>query len=184
MKVMSIEELHQKLVNHEIDVKEYYQELFEEVDFQQKRLNAFVTVTKDEALKNIENLDLTKEQLKEFFEDLNYLRNYHDKNEFYITRGGSLGHDTFKGKDNFRCNAGNNHVMITPDSKVYGCNAICRPGYEIGEFINNKVYLYKKFYHDESVCLAELLGYLNEDNMDNLTYDKYPVLVKKYSNKK
>ena len=47
MKVMSIEELHQKLVNHEIDVKEYYQELFEEVDFQQKRLNAFVTVTKD-----------------------------------------------------------------------------------------------------------------------------------------
>ena len=28
MKVMSIEELHQKLVNHEIDVKEYYQELF------------------------------------------------------------------------------------------------------------------------------------------------------------
>ena len=134
--------------------------------------------------KNIENLDLTKEQLKEFFEDLNYLRNHHDKNEFYITRGGSLGHDTFKGKDNLRCNAGNNHVMITPDSKVYGCNAICRPGYEIGEFINNKVYLYKKFYHDESVCLAELLGYLNEDNMDNLTYDKYPVLVKKYSNKK
>lgn len=95
--------------------------------------------------KNIANLDLTKEQLKDFFEDLNYLRNHYDKNEFYITRGGSLGHDTFKGKDNFRCNAGNNHVMITPDSKVYGCNAICKPGYEIGEFIENKVYLYKKF---------------------------------------
>ncbi|WP_300628415.1 Asp-tRNA(Asn)/Glu-tRNA(Gln) amidotransferase subunit GatA [uncultured Thomasclavelia sp.] len=63
MKVMSIEELHQKLVNHEIDVKEYYQELFEEVDFQQKRLNAFVTVTKDEALKNIENLDVKENEI-------------------------------------------------------------------------------------------------------------------------
>lgn len=63
MKVMSIEELHQKLVNHEIDVKEYYQELFEEVDFQQKRLNAFVTVTKDEALKNIENLDVKENKI-------------------------------------------------------------------------------------------------------------------------
>ena len=63
MKVMSIEELHQKLVNHEIDVKEYYQELFEEVDFQQKRLNAFVTVTKDDALKNIENLDVKENEI-------------------------------------------------------------------------------------------------------------------------
>lgn len=63
MKVMSIEELHQKLVNHEIDVKEYYQELFEEVDFQQKRLNAFVTVTKDEVLKNIENLDVKENEI-------------------------------------------------------------------------------------------------------------------------
>lgn len=63
MKVMSIEELHQKLVNHEIDVKEYYQELFEEVDFQQKRLNAFVTITNDEALKNIENLDVKENEI-------------------------------------------------------------------------------------------------------------------------
>lgn len=63
MKVMSIEELHQKLVNHEIDAKEYYQELFTEVDFQQKRLNAFVTITKDEALKNIENLDVKENEL-------------------------------------------------------------------------------------------------------------------------
>lgn len=134
--------------------------------------------------KNIENLDLNKEQLREFFENLNYLRNHYDKEEFYITRGGSLGHDSFKGKDNFRCNAGNNHVMITPDSKVYGCNAICKPGYEIGEFIDNKVYLYSEFYHDESICLAELLGYLNEDKVDNLSRDNFPVLVKKYGNKK
>ena len=63
MKVMSIEELHQKLVNHEIDVKEYYQELFEEVNKKKKRLNAFVTVTKDEALKNIENLDVKENEI-------------------------------------------------------------------------------------------------------------------------
>lgn len=133
---------------------------------------------------NIEDLDLNKEQLKEVFRDINYLRNYYDKDEFYITRGGSLGHDSFSEHDNFKCNAGYNRIMITPDSKIYGCNAICKPGYEIGELIDNKVYLYKKFYHDESTCLAELLGYLEEETSDNLTLEKYPVLIKKYSTKK
>lgn len=133
---------------------------------------------------DIKDLDLNKEQLKEFFEKLSYLRNKYDKDEFYITRGGSFGHDTFNGKDNFKCNAGHNHIMITPDSKVYGCNAICKPGYEIGEFIDNKVYVYKWFYHDESLCLAELLGYLHEETTANVTSEKYSVLVKKYNEKK
>ncbi len=53
MKVYSIEELHNKLVNHEIDLKEYYYDLFKEVEFQQNRLNAFVTITKAEAMDNI-----------------------------------------------------------------------------------------------------------------------------------
>lgn len=57
-------------------------------------------------------------------------------------------------------------------------------GYEIGEFIDNKIYLYKKFYHDESICLAELLGFLGESNIENLTYNNYPKLIKMYSKKK
>ena len=52
MEVYSIEELHNLIVNKEIDLDKYYEELFEEAALQQERLNAFVTITKDEALKN------------------------------------------------------------------------------------------------------------------------------------
>ena len=45
MKVYTIEELHNLIVNQEIDLNKYYEELFDEVDFQQKRLNAFVPYT-------------------------------------------------------------------------------------------------------------------------------------------
>ena len=56
MKVYSIEELHNLISNQEINLKEYYEELFAEANLQQERLNAFVTITKEEALKNIENM--------------------------------------------------------------------------------------------------------------------------------
>ena len=39
---ITIEELHNLIVNQEIDLNKYYEELFDEVDFQQKRLNAFL----------------------------------------------------------------------------------------------------------------------------------------------
>ena len=45
----SIEELHQLFASKAIDPKAYYDELFEEVELQQKRLNAFVTITKEKA---------------------------------------------------------------------------------------------------------------------------------------
>ena len=45
MNVYSIEELHNLIVNQEIDLNEYYYDLFKEVEFQQNRLNAFVTIT-------------------------------------------------------------------------------------------------------------------------------------------
>ena len=51
MEVYSIEELHNLIINKEIDLNKYYEELFEEASLQQERLNAFVTITKDEAFK-------------------------------------------------------------------------------------------------------------------------------------
>ena len=50
----TIEELHELFKSGELDVKEYYKELFEEAKKQQERLNAFVTITEDEAYKAIE----------------------------------------------------------------------------------------------------------------------------------
>ena len=133
---------------------------------------------------NIADLDISNHQLLTFFEKLNQLRKMYKPEEFYITRGGSLGHDMFVGKDNFRCNAGHNKVMITPDSNVYCCNAMCKPGYEIGIYKNGKIYLYTKFNHDETICLAELLGSLNEETIEMVNAEEFPKLVKKYYNKR
>ena len=61
MKVYSIEELHNLIVNQEIDLNEYYYDLFKEVEFQQNRLNAFVTITKTQAMDNIKELKISDE---------------------------------------------------------------------------------------------------------------------------
>ncbi|HCY53164.1 MAG TPA: Asp-tRNA(Asn)/Glu-tRNA(Gln) amidotransferase subunit GatA [Kandleria vitulina] len=57
MVTYSIEELHELLKNKKIDIHEYYEELMKEAEFQQERLNAFVTITKDEAMKNLDEFD-------------------------------------------------------------------------------------------------------------------------------
>ncbi|MCD8028120.1 MAG: aspartyl/glutamyl-tRNA amidotransferase subunit A [Erysipelotrichaceae bacterium] len=51
----SIEDLHVLFKNNQINPKNYYDELFKEVVFQQKRLNAFVTVTKDKAYEDLKD---------------------------------------------------------------------------------------------------------------------------------
>lgn len=45
MKVYSIEDLHDGFIHQTIDISQYYQELFLEAQYQQKRLNAFTTMT-------------------------------------------------------------------------------------------------------------------------------------------
>lgn len=57
MVTYSIEELHELLKNKKIDIHEYYEELMKEAEIQQERLNAFVTITKDEAMKNLDEFD-------------------------------------------------------------------------------------------------------------------------------
>lgn len=49
----TIEELHELFESKQISLEAYYEELFKEADVQQKRLNAFVTITKDEAMKDL-----------------------------------------------------------------------------------------------------------------------------------
>ena len=53
----TIEELHDLLKNKKISAKEYYKELFEELTYQQDRLNALVTITQDKALEDLEKAD-------------------------------------------------------------------------------------------------------------------------------
>lgn len=53
----TIEELHDLLKNKKISAKNYYKELFEELTYQQERLNALVTMTQDKALEDLEKAD-------------------------------------------------------------------------------------------------------------------------------
>ncbi|WP_028042202.1 Asp-tRNA(Asn)/Glu-tRNA(Gln) amidotransferase subunit GatA [Candidatus Stoquefichus massiliensis] len=53
----SIEELHRLFSSGELNPQDYYDELFEEVELQQKRLNAFVTITKDKTYQDLKNAD-------------------------------------------------------------------------------------------------------------------------------
>lgn len=53
----NIEELHELFSSKQLDPKEYYDELFKEVQFQQERLNAFVTITKDKAYEDLQKAD-------------------------------------------------------------------------------------------------------------------------------
>ena len=49
----TIEELHELFASHQLDPKTYYDELFQEVEIQQKRLNAFVSITKDKTFEDL-----------------------------------------------------------------------------------------------------------------------------------
>ncbi|MDD8048125.1 MAG: Asp-tRNA(Asn)/Glu-tRNA(Gln) amidotransferase subunit GatA [Thomasclavelia sp.] len=65
MKVMSIVDIHNGILDKSLDLNKYYEELFEEASKQEKRLNAFVTITKEEALKAIKDLNVDeKDYLK------------------------------------------------------------------------------------------------------------------------
>ena len=54
MKNYTIVELHEMFKNDPTSIKTYYEELFTNLDKQQARLNALVTITKDEAFKALE----------------------------------------------------------------------------------------------------------------------------------
>ena len=106
---------------------------------------------------NAINLDkkniLTDEQKKEFFEELNYVRNKYSKEELLIKRCGSFGYDN-EHETNFKCSAGVNEVVITPDLNVYPCIYMTKDQFRIGKYINGKVMLDKEIKNDFNRCLA------------------------------
>ena len=57
MRPLTIVEFHEKLMNKELDIKEYYEGLFQDAKQEQARLNAFVTITKEEVLEKLEGFN-------------------------------------------------------------------------------------------------------------------------------
>lgn len=54
---LTITQLHEMLKNKEIDIKAYYEQLFDDSQRVQQRLNAFVTITKEEALAKLDGFE-------------------------------------------------------------------------------------------------------------------------------
>ena len=57
MKVYSIESLHDAFQSGKVEPKDYYQQIYKEAQFQQKRLNAFAYTTFGKAEKDLKNAD-------------------------------------------------------------------------------------------------------------------------------
>lgn len=98
---------------------------------------------------------LTNEQINEFLELIQKVRNLYDKTFLEVKRCGTFGKGNSKIPNNFMCPAGTNLVAITPDMSVYPCNFLAKPGYEIGKVENGIIYITKKIHNDGNKCIAK-----------------------------
>lgn len=101
-----------------------------------------------------ENL-LNEEQKKVFFEDLKKARSKTNKSNLTIDRSGTFGKDS-NNKSNFKCPAGKDMVVITPDNNVYPCLFLAKPGNEIGQYIDGEIQINYEITHSGDNCIAEM----------------------------
>ena len=102
---------------------------------------------------NLPNNFLTPEQIIIFLEELEKVRTKYPKEILNIERCGTFGANPFN--SNFSCIAGTDIVSITPDLKVYPCNFLARPGYEIGYVSDdNRIIISKQPLHSGKECLS------------------------------
>lgn len=106
----------------------------------------------DLSTKNI----LQEEDLRNFFEILEQERKKYPRNVLNIERCGSFGNDCNR-KCNFKCPAGKDYVVITPDLNVYPCLFLAKPSFEIGKLIDGKIIIFKEIPNDGYKCLANEL---------------------------
>lgn len=71
--------------------------------------------------------------------------------------------------NHFKCIAGIDQTVIAPDSKVYPCFFLAKPGYEIGYFDGEKIIITNPIEHDGSECISYKI--LNK-NMKSNYYKK------------
>lgn len=103
---------------------------------------------------NCSNLCLNEEQTKYFFHQLIEMRKKYNKNILKIKRNGLFGKDNDNPKCKFKCIAGVDEVVITPDGNVYPCIFMTRPGFEIGYYENGKILLEYQLDNNGNSCIA------------------------------
>lgn len=101
-----------------------------------------------------DRLILTEKQKKLFFEQLAKARSIYNKEDLLIERCGTFGRDNTKIDKNFRCGAGTELAVITPDRMVYPCVFLAKEGNEIGRYENGKIEILKEFKNNGDKCIA------------------------------
>lgn len=127
----------------------------------QIRFGRFIGIGKG---KNRFDLNLNDTQVKEFFEQVDELREVYDKETLEIKiRGyfgpkpGSKGEDL--AKKNTYCPAGINQVVISPDDLVYSCPFLIRKDLAIGRYEKGKILLRSEILPGlRDRCIAQLLS--------------------------
>lgn len=100
------------------------------------------------------NSTLNQQQINEFFELLEQEREKYDINELLIERCGTFGKNKISNHDNFNCDCISDSIVLTPDNNIYPCVFLAQPGYEIGKFINDKLYVNDEYINNHDECLA------------------------------
>lgn len=98
---------------------------------------------------------LRENDLKRFFEILESEREKYPEATLRIRRCGTFGDNCFGKKCNFKCPAGKDTVVMTPDFNIYPCIFLAKPGYEIGKMIDGKIMIYREIQNDGHKCLAK-----------------------------
>lgn len=98
---------------------------------------------------------LTEEQKNIFFEQLRQVRHAIPKEVLKIERSGNFGRDKLNDNCHFKCIAGSQSIVITPDNNIYPCIFLSKPGYEIGKLINGEIVLYYNIQNDGNLCIAD-----------------------------
>jgi MoaA/NifB/PqqE/SkfB family radical SAM enzyme len=106
--------------------------------------------------KNMSNDEiLSKEQINEFFKLLMIERSKYKLEDLIIERCGTFGKNELSNHDNFYCDCITDSVVLTPDNNIYPCVFLAQPGYEIGKYMDGKVYIYERYLNNHNECLAK-----------------------------
>lgn len=100
-----------------------------------------------------DNLVLNDEQLQEFFDSIDHLREIYPKEILEIQRCGSFGKNKKSTKE-FQCGAGTDSVVIAPDLSVYPCLFLTQPEYKIGYYKDGNIYIDNEYKNDNNDCSA------------------------------
>lgn len=100
------------------------------------------------------NLILNKNELAIVALEIEKSRLKYQRSEFDICKCGSLGANLQSEHNHFKCIAGIDQAVIAPDNKVYPCFFLTKPGFEIGYFDGNSIYITDPIEHDGSECIS------------------------------